>query len=49
MSNLHVSYEEQHQFQIFFFFFKKIFVGHMSICGATDTPVSVEAYIIYIP
>ena len=23
-----------------FFFFKKKFVGHMSICGATDTPVS---------
>ena len=22
------------------FFFKKIFVGHMSIFGATDTPVS---------
>ena len=21
------------------FFFKKNFVGHMSICGATDTPV----------
>ena len=23
----------------FFFFFFKIFVGHMPICGATDTPV----------
>ena len=26
-------------FSFFLIFFKKFFVGHMSICGATDTPV----------
>ena len=29
-----------------FFFFKKIFVGHMPIFGATDTPVLDALYFI---